>query len=64
MRWNSTTMNVRFTVHVDGVPVPCRVSYEAISDHYGAQREHEGLALARENFVIDCCYLSTQTAGN
>jgi hypothetical protein len=48
--WDAAYMEARFTVRVNEAPMLCRVSYEAIADHYGAQHERECLALAQRHF--------------
>ncbi len=44
--WNGTELTVDFAAKVDGAPVVCSISAEALEDHFGAASPLEGEVLA------------------
>ena len=48
--YHSNTECVVFTVRDEGQPITCKVSMEAIEDHYGNCDEQEILDKAKEHF--------------
>jgi Protein of unknown function (DUF1488) len=49
--YNSSRDTVTFHVYQDGSPITCRVSMEAITDHFGfCDSDDEVLQKAKENF--------------
>jgi hypothetical protein len=61
-------MVVRFTAEVDGVPLACAISAEALEDHFGAPSTLEAELLAafeagRERILAVCTHVLQENGG-